>query len=152
MNTFNLTINADNLADQIAALVNSGQQLRYYLTRLSILNGHIRYIVEMDRAKVIGVIALEQKNARVTEMKFLCVHSNYREQGLGKKLLEVGIKNATTEFVYGAVRSDNEVNIRNNFRVGMRPIGKYRGRGCYIIIFARRRSSNAGCSVYRNRA
>lgn len=152
MNIFNLTIDTDNLADQIAALINSGQQLRYHLTRRSILNGHTRYIMEMDREKVIGVIALGQENARVTEMKFLCVHPNYRGQGLGKKLLEVGIKNATTEFVYGAVRSDNGVNIRNNFRVGMRPVGKYRGRGCYIIIFARRRSNNAGYSIYRRGA
>jgi len=152
MNTFNLTIDTNNLADQIAALINSGQQLRYNLTQQSILNGHTRYIIEMDREKVIGVIALGQENTRVTEMKFLCVHPNYRGQGLGKKLLEIGIKQATTEFVYGAVRSDNGVNIRNNFRIGMRPIGKYRGRGCYIIIFAKRRLNNAGYSVYRKGA
>jgi len=152
MNTFNLTVDTDNLADQIAALINSGQQLRYNLTRQSILNGRTQYIVEMDREKVIGVIALEQESARVMEMKFLCVHPNYRRQGLGKKLLEVGIKNVTTEFVYGAVRSDNWTNIRNNFRVGMRPVGKYRGRGCYIIIFVRRGLNNVGCSVYRSGA
>lgn len=148
MNKFNLTVDTNNLADQIAILINSGQQLRYYLTKQSVLNGHIRYVVEMDREKVIGVVALEQMNARVTEMKFLCVHPDYRRQGLGKRLLEVGIKNATTEFIYGTVRSDNEVNIRNNLRIGMKPVGKYRGRGCYIIIFARRRVNNVGHSVY----
>lgn len=150
MNKFNLTIDTDNLADQIAVLINSGQQLRYHLTRQSILNGHTRYVIEMDKEKVIGVIALEQENAKVTEMKFLCTHPDYRRQGLGKKLLEVGIKNATTAFVYGTVRSDNEVNIRNNLRVGMKPVGKYRGRGCYIIIFARR-INNVGHSVHGNR-
>jgi len=152
MNKFNLTIDTNSLADQIAALINSGQQLRYYLTRQSILNGRTRYIIEMDREKVIGVIALEQENARITEMKFLCVHPAYRMQGLGKKLLEVGIENTTTEFVYGTVRSDNETNIRNNLRIGMRPVAKYRGRGCYVIIFAKRRIDNAGYSVYKKRA
>ena len=76
MNKFNLTVDTNNLADQIAALINSGQQLRYYLTRQSILNGRIQYIIEMDREKVIGAMALEQQNAKVTEMKFLCVHPN----------------------------------------------------------------------------
>jgi len=152
MNKFNLTVDTNNLADQIAALINSGQQLRYYLTRQSILNGRIQYIIEMDREKVIGAMALEQQNAKVTEMKFLCVHPNYRRQGLGRKLLETGVKNATTEFVYGAVRSDNEVNIRNNLRIGMRPVGKYRGRGCYIIVFARRRTNNVRYSIYRRGA
>ena len=66
--------------------------------------------------------------------------------------LETGVKNATTEFVYGVVRSDNEINIRNNLRIGMRPIGKYRGRGCYIIVFARRRTNNVRYSIYRRGA
>ena len=89
----------------------------------------------------IGIMGLEQYGA-VTEMKHLCVHPDYRKRGLGKKLLEKGIEAAQTEFVFGGVRNDNHSNIRNNLRIGMRPIGKKRGRGCQIIIFARRKNGH----------
>lgn len=151
MNKFNLTIDTNNLADQIAKLVNLGGQIRYRLAPRSILSGNVKYILEMDGEKVIGIIGLEQKNDKVTEMKFLCVHPGYRKRGLGKKLLEVGIRNASTEYIYGTVRSDNVTNVRNNFRIGMKAIGKYPGRGCNIIVFARRRG-DVGYSIYRGRA
>ena len=139
MNKFNLTMSANDIASQIADLINSGRQLWYHLTAFSILNKPVKFLIEIDKGKIIGVIGLEQKNSRVTELKYLCVHPDYRRRGLGKKLLFLGVNSAPTKFVYGAVRSDNYVNIRNNFRCNMRPIGKYRGRSCDIVIFARRK-------------
>jgi len=149
---FNLTINAYDLAGQIASLINAGGQIQYHLNKYSVLSGNVKYIVEIDRERVVGTIALDQKSDRVTELKFLCVHPEYRRQGLGKRLLEIGIKNSSTEYVYGTVRSDNSTNIRNNLRVGMRPIGKHHGRGCNIIIFAKRRGTNDRHSLYEKRA
>jgi len=143
MSKFHLTTSAINIAHQIALLLNSGGQLLAYMSADAILRNHIKYIIEMDSDIVIGVIGLEVFG-RVTEMKHLCVHPDYRRRGLGKKLLEKGIATATTEFIYGAVRSDNDTNLRNNIRVGMKPIGKKKGRGCYIIIFARRKHISHG--------
>ena len=138
MSKFRLTVGATNLATQIANLLNVGEQLGLRMTDRSILLSPTEYIVEMDGKKVIGVIGLDVYG-RVTELKHLCVHPDYRKRGLGRKLLEKGVEAATTEFVYGAVGSDNHTNIRNNMRIGMRPIGKKWGRGRYIIIFARRK-------------
>jgi len=150
MSRFRLTIDNEGIASQIADLINSGKQIWYYLTSYSILVSPIEFLIELDRDKVIGVIGLEQKTDKVTELKYLCVHPDYRQQGIGRNMLELGIKAAKTEYVYGAVRSDNHVNIRNNFRVGMRPVGKHRGRGCHIIIFARRRG-NVEYQIYQRR-
>jgi len=141
MSKFLLTIDARNIAGQISKLLNSGGQLRAYMYPDSILNNGVQYLIELDGETVTGVIGLEKQHPRVAELKHLCVHPDYRRRGLGKKLLERGLKASTTEFTYGAVRSDNHTNIRNNLRIGMMPIGKRRGsRGCYIIIFAKRRS------------
>lgn len=150
MSKFRLTVDNESIASQTADLINSGKQIWYYLTSYSILNSPTEFLIELDKDKVISVIGLEQKTDKVTELKYLCVHPNYRRQGMGKKMLELGIKAAKTEYIYGAVRSDNHVNIRNNFRVGMRPIGKHRGRRCHIIIFARRRE-NAEYPIYQRR-
>jgi ribosomal protein S18 acetylase RimI-like enzyme len=144
MSKFKLTVGAENLGTQIADLLNQGGQLWYPLVRNSILFTTTQYIIEMNGEIVIGVIGLDKKNARVTELKHLCVHPDYRRRGLGKKMLEKGIEASTTEFVYGTVRSNNAVNVRNNLRVGMRPLGKIRKRGYHIIVFGRRRCNAVG--------
>jgi len=141
MSKFSLTISANDIASQIAELINNGKQVWYHLTAFSILNGPVKFLIEIDKDKVIGVIGLDKKNNYVTELKYLCIHPDYRRCGLGKKMLYLGAKSAPTKFVYGTVRSDNHTNIRNNFRCGMKPVGKYRGRGCSIIIFARRKEN-----------
>jgi RimJ/RimL family protein N-acetyltransferase len=140
MNKFNLAIDRQEISSQIAMLINIGKQYRLYLTGPSILNGPVKFIVEMDRDKVIGVIGLEKKSDLVTEMRFLAIHPDYRNHGLGKKFLELGIKFAETDYVYGKVRSTNKTNIRNNLRVGMKPVGKIMSGKCDLIIFARRKS------------
>jgi ribosomal protein S18 acetylase RimI-like enzyme len=134
-----LTTSARDIAGQIAGLLNAGGQLVHFLTIDSILANPIEYIIEMDGEKVAGFMGLERFGS-VTEMKHLCVHPEYRRRGLGRKLLEKGIEASQTEYVYGAVRSDNHTNVRNNLRIGMKPIGKRKGRGCQIIIFARRKN------------
>jgi ribosomal protein S18 acetylase RimI-like enzyme len=136
---FILTATAESMAQQIADLLNKGGQLMAYQNAQSVLHSRIEYLVELDGQVVAGVMGLEKQNPHVTEMKHLCVHPSYRRRGIGKRLLELGVKAAKTECVYGAVRSDNHVNIRNNLRVGLKPIGKKHGRGCHIIIFARRK-------------
>jgi len=141
MGKFLLTVDADNLVTQISSLINSGHQLKAYLSRESIKYSSTRYLVELHKDKVIGTIGLDQCNGRVTELKHLCVHPDYRRQGIGVKLLEKGAKASLTEFVFGAVRSDNLVNVRNNLRIGMIPIGKRSKRAYSIIIFARRKNS-----------
>ena len=142
MSKFLLTVDADSLAAQISSLINSGHQLKFFLAQDSVKYSPVRYLIELHRDKVIGTIGLEQCNPRVTELKHLCVHPDYRRQGIGVKLLEKGAKASLTEFVFGAVRSDNLVNIRNNLRIGMVPVGKKSKRGYSIIIFARRRDSD----------
>jgi len=147
MSKFHLTIDSSELAVQIANLINSGGQLRIKLTPYGILRSGIEYVIETYGEKVAGVIGLEKQHPKVTELKHLCVAPDFRRKGIGRKLLEKGILASKTTFVYGTVRSDNLVNIRNNLRIGMRPIGYKMGHGCHIIIFARRRDG-----IYRRKS
>ena len=139
MGNFILTVSAESLSTQIAQLVNLGGQVRMLISPDSVLHGPTRYLIELDGEKVIGVIGLGKHRLNVTELKHLCVHPDYRRRGLGKKLLEKGIEATDTEFVYGKVRSDNVVNIRNNLRVGMRPLFKQVHKNYSIITFGKRK-------------
>jgi len=147
MSKFLLTSKNREIAAQIASLLNLGGQLLYGQTEWSILQNPITYVLEMSGEQVSGVMGLEVKTPQITEMKHLCVHPDHRRKGLGLKLLKKGIQYATTDFVYGAIRSDNAVNLRNNFRAGLKPVAKHRGRGCEIIIFAGRRGAVNGLHV-----
>ena len=142
MGKFILSLTKNNIASQIANLLNTGNQFYYTIMPYHILNNDIRYLIELDRDKVIGVIGLQVKNQYVTELKHLAVHSQYRGRGIGKKLLEMGIKFATTPYVYGIVRSTNSINIRNNLKLGMLPIAYYKGnRNSYeMIVFAKNKN------------
>jgi ribosomal protein S18 acetylase RimI-like enzyme len=146
-----LTTGARDIAGQIAGLINAGGQLAHVLVTDSILLNRVEYLIEMSGDTVVGVIGLEQYG-KATELKHLCVHPDYRRRGIGKKLLEKGVKASRTEFVFGMVRSDNHSNIRNNLRIGMKPIGKKRGRGCHIIIFARRKDGHTRQRIQAGRS
>jgi len=138
MSKFLLTLTNKDVAAQIARLLNLGGQLAYTPTEQAVLRSNITYVVEMYGDTVAGMIGLENKG-NSTELKHLCVHPNFRNRGLGLKLLQKGIACSTTKIVYGAIRSDNLTNIKNNFRVGMKPICRHKGRqDRTILIFARR--------------
>lgn len=142
MGKFLITIDEDNLSAQIASLINMGGQLKFFVSKDSVRLSPISYLVELHKDKVIGTIGLDKKNPKVTELKHLCVHPDYRRQGVGRRLLEKGASSVPTELVYGMVRSDNLVNIRNNLRIGMIPIGKKSKMSYSLIIFARRKNSD----------
>ncbi len=142
MSKFLLTVGPTNVAGQISNLINAGGQLRYNMSAHTVLNNHARYMVTLDGDTVTGVVGLEQIRPDMTEIKHLCVLPEYRRRGIGKRLLERAVEVATTEYVFGLVRSDNIVNIRNNLRIGMIPIGKRRAdykNNYHIICFARRK-------------
>jgi len=141
MSKFLLTITNKEIAAQIAELLNAGGQLIFNKSDLSIIGNSIKYVVEMVYDKVVGVVGLQIMTPQITEIKHLCVHPDYRRKGIGLKLLKKGLDYSTTTLVYGTVGLDNDVNIRNNFRLGFKPVAKYYSRGRCIIVFAIRRNN-----------
>lgn len=142
MSKFNIALNQTEIASQIADLLNSGRQLMRQMTSRIILCSNISYIIELEGDKVVGVIGIEKKTDRVSELKHLCVHPDKRRQGLGLKLLKCAMNSAGTEIVYGNVSIDNTTNIRNNLRLGMMPVCRHASRQKTIITFTRRMSGD----------
>lgn len=154
MNKFILSITRSSIASQIANLLNIGNQFYYTIMPHHILQNKVKYLIELDQSKVVGVVGLQIKNPYVTELKHLAVHPQYRRRGIGKKLLEMGIRFATTPYVYGIVRSTNYVNIKNNLRLGMIPIAYCRGRrsNYKLIVFAKLKTIAGAKHVSRKKS
>jgi len=150
MSKFLLPVTSSELASDVAALINAGQQLCFRQTSYSILSNSTTYLIKLHLNKVVGVIGLEQCSNTVTELKHLCVDPEYRGRGIGLSLLKEGVIYASTPYVFGKVGSDNAVNIRNNLRAGFKPIAKVRGRNRYIIIFARRKNGRSKQNILYN--
>jgi ribosomal protein S18 acetylase RimI-like enzyme len=141
MSKFSLTVDAMGLARQIASLITSGGQLHMRVTPHMVLNSGVKYLIELMGSTIVGVVGYEVVRDNVAEIKHLCVHPSYRGQGLGKKLLSKAMAAAPTDYVFGLVRSNNLINIRNNLSVGMLPIGKKRAYGNYhLIVFAKKKT------------
>ena len=138
---FSITIDQKNIATQIACLLNNGGQLIQCMTPQIILSNSISYIIELEGDVVIGVVGIEKKTNRVSEIKHLCVLQDKRKHGLGLKLLRCAIVSANTEIVYGNVDIENIANIKNNLKLRMLPVCRHSSRNRTIITFARRLSS-----------
>lgn len=134
---FNLALTSREISEQIARLLNAGGQLGYRQRYGYILTDSVIYYLEMERDKVVGVVGVEKKTIDTSEIKHLCVHEDYRGQGIGTKLLATGVIESTTPFVYGVVREDNNANIHNNLKLGFLPVAKVQGIRGKLIVFAR---------------
>lgn len=136
---FCLTITKKEIAKQIAALLNIGGQLGYYIRTEYVLNNDVKYCIELNQNRVIGVAGIEKKTDDVSEIKHICVHPNYRNKNIGKKLLKQIIELSETNIVYEIIRKDNHVNIHNSLKLHFIPVAVCNGIVKQLIIFARKK-------------
>lgn len=116
MEKFIIGIQPESVAEQIAILLNRHNKLKKQHTSSSILSSPTSYIISLGgnnvrhidgEQKVIGVIGLQKTSRDVSLLHHLCVHEDFRRQGLASYLLKQGIIRCTTPLIQAHVRSDN---------------------------------------------
>lgn len=107
MAEFYVSVPKSSMALQIAALINSYNNLRKNHTAHTILGSNVSYFVEVINDKVIGCVGLVQKYPTLSEIKHVSVATSHRKSGIATKLINLAIANSKTEFVYMSIRSDN---------------------------------------------
>ncbi|MBL0687597.1 MAG: GNAT family N-acetyltransferase [Sulfurospirillum sp.] len=117
MNLF-LTVSEQNIASQIANLINThnGWQINY--NSQSILNSSIKYFVELNQNLIIGCIGLQYENTLNSRIIHLCVHNLYRRKGIGKKLVATAIDNCSTNKISTNIRNTNFNSLYLFYRLG----------------------------------
>lgn len=137
MADFRLVIPTNEIAAQIAVMLNNQNKLRRKHNMFTILQSAATYFVEVIDGVVVGFTALIQEHTGVSKSFHTSVLPECRGKGLGKKLLTAAINNCRTPYVYGTIRADNTASLTLVHRVGFRPIRRTWVKNHYIITVGR---------------
>jgi len=133
-----VTLPKQEMARQIATLLNNHNNLLTKYSARSLLSSEGKYFVELDGGRVVGCIAIQEENPEITKLFHLCVAPDKRRQGIAKKLLQFAIAQSTTPYVYGTIREDNQASLSAVHSLGFVVVSKEWARTHYIITVGRR--------------
>ncbi len=137
MANFKIVIPINEMATQVAVMLNKQNKLRHKHSMFTILQSRATYFVEVVSSRVVGCTALLQDCPGVSKSFHTSVLPEYRGKGLGKKMLTAAITNCNTPYVYGTIRADNIASLTLVQRVGFKPIKRTWIRGHYVITVGR---------------
>lgn len=112
MNKFVHALSQPEIAEQVAALLNTYSNLALQRTSLDIQDSKTSYIVESHGRHVIGACGLHKLTYQLTELKHLVVIPPWRRQGVGRFLVKRAIALCSTPVLYATVRRDNSPSLQ----------------------------------------
>ncbi|RLI54667.1 MAG: hypothetical protein DRO87_09910 [Candidatus Thorarchaeota archaeon] len=137
MATFYTTLTNEEMAAQIADLLNQANRLRKVHSKSTILSSHSIYFVELCEDKVIGCVGLTKVTSVYSIVHHASVRPEYRKRGVGKKLLKLAVSQCETQLVYGRIREDNIASLKMSFSVGFKFVQKEPKQGYNLILVGR---------------
>lgn len=137
MANFYSSLPAEEIARQVANLLNQNNKLRTRHTAYSIMSSPATYFVEIYGDKVAGCQAIMREIETVTRMFHLSVDLNYRRRGIARKLKRLALSYVQTPFVYVTIREDNAASIALNMSEGFRFIKSDWAFNHYVHVFAK---------------
>ena len=137
MAEFYVSLSHNEMAKQIADLVNTHNQLYKKHTTYSVLNSVARYFVEVVNDKVIGCTALVKEEENLSRNFHTCVSPAFRRKGIARKLKLLAIQNCNTSYIFSTVREDNTPSINMNLSLGYVFVNKIWSKDHYVLTLGR---------------
>ena len=139
MAEFYVSLSDDQIASQIATLLNLYNKLYRTHTADTIKNSNSNYFVEINRNEVVGCAGMLQESPMMSKIYHISVKPEVRGKGVAKKLVCLALIHCPTEQVYMTVREDNLASLRLAYTLGFVPLNKTWSRDHYIITVGRKR-------------
>ena len=139
MAQFFMSLSNHELASQIASLINKYNNWLTAFSAHSLLLTPANYFVEVVGKEVVGCAAHIKEYDTLTKIQHICVLPMYRKKGIAKKLTELAITNADTEYVYMTVREDNIASLSLASSIGFVYVKKHWFRDHWTLTLGRRR-------------
>jgi len=136
MADFYVTVSQQEIAKQVANLLNNHNKLYVKHTDYSIMRGAADYFVEIIGNKVIGCTALLKEYPEMSKSYHTSVHPDHRRDGLGVKLLLTAINNCKTPYIYGTIREDNHASLGLVSKLGWKYVRKDWNKDHFVITMA----------------
>jgi len=137
MATFYTSLTNEEMATQIAKLLNKANRLVKVHSMQTILSSRSTYFVEICENKIVGCVGVKKVNPYHSVAHHASVSPEYRQRGVGTKLLKLAVKHCGTTMIYGRVREDNIPSLKMSFSLGFKFIRKEPKQGYNLILIGR---------------
>lgn len=137
MANFYTALSAEEIAQQIAELLNTHNKLRKKHTTGSILTSPGAYFIDAVGGRVIACSALLRENDQLTRQFHLCVHPDWRRRGIARRLKLTALQHVKTPYVYVTIREDNVASINLNTSCGFTFVKKDWVGDHYVLTLGR---------------
>lgn len=137
MANFYMTLSAEEIARQVASLLNAHNQLRKRHTMYTLLRSPGAYFVEVVNHQVVACQAIHRVTGDATKLFHLCVAPSFRRQGLARKIKETALNHVTTPYAYVTIREDNVASINLNTSLGFALVKKEWVGDHHVLTLAR---------------
>lgn len=138
MAEFYVALSTIEMANQIADMLNTHNQLLSKYTGQSLLVSPGKYFVQVEGDRVVGCVGLQPEPPQLTKLFHACVLPEKRKQGIAKKLMELTISHCKTPYVYGTIREDNKASLTMVAALGFVHAKKEWQKDHYVITVGRR--------------
>ena len=139
MADFYISLSDEEIASQIAALVNANNQLLKTHNAASIRSSPAAYFIEVrGTAQVVGCAGLTKEYPGVSKIFHVCTHPAYRRQGIARKLVSLAMNNCKTENVYMTIREDNGPSLTMAASLGFQLIQRLWSADHGVMVVGRR--------------
>jgi ribosomal protein S18 acetylase RimI-like enzyme len=141
MAEFYISLSKQEISAQIADMINRYNRWNKVFSADYILNTGSKYFIELDINKVVGCAAYIEEYPTLSKIHHVCILPQYRQMGIGKKLVALTIEKCNTEYVYMTVREDNIPSINLAISLNFRYVKKDWFIDHWTIIFGRRKDN-----------
>lgn len=140
MAEFYVSLSQKEMARQIAALINLHNKLYKRHTERTIYRDKADYFVEVVGNMIVGCAGLSRRDTNLSEVRHVCVHPDFRQRGIGKKLVNLAIANCKTDYVYMTIREDNIPSLKMAQSLGFVLVKKHWSVDHHVITVGRRKN------------
>lgn len=146
MADFYISLRQEEIASQIADLINRYNQWYRKHTSQSILCAQANYFIEVLGPRVIGCAGSIREYPTLSKIIHVCTVPEYRGRGIAKKLVELAVQSCDTEYVYMTIREDNFLSRTMAKSLKFRYVKRTWFRDHYTLVFGRRKD-DYGCTT-----
>lgn len=137
MADFYITLPTEDIATQVAKLLNLQNKLYKKHNAYSVMNNVAVYFIEVEGDRVIGCTGLLKEEESLSKSYHTSVLPGTQRRGIATKLMRTAMDNCKTRYIYGTIREDNVPSLRLVQKLGWLMIRKDWSRDHWVITMAR---------------
>lgn len=134
---FYFPIAHQEIAQQIAGLLNDHNGLSARRTAYDIMNSRAHYVVETHGKFVIGAAAIQKTSYQMSELKHMVVRPDWRGRGVGHFVGRRALNICETPVVYATARNSNIASLKTLEKLGFKRVEEFPTGGHSLSLLVR---------------